>query len=228
MRRDLWLDNPPVNVITRAMCEKLLDQLYERDTRVLVLRGKGKCFSAGVDVKEHLPGEIEKTLPAFHRLVTALYNFASPTVSVIHGYALGGGLELCLATDLVFAAEDALLGFPEISLGVFAPVAAANLQRIIGPHRASELLFTGKRITAATAREWGLVNAVFPAKDLDRGVDDAVAQIAAHPLSALRACKKAMRAGAEFTRGIQIAEPIYLNEATTDEAIRLMRAFLKK
>lgn len=228
MRRDLWLDNPPVNVITRSMCEKLLDQLYERDTTVLVLRGKGQCFSAGVDVKEHLPGEIEHTLPVFHRLVTTLYNFASPTVSVIHGYALGGGLELCLATDLVFAAEDAVLGLPEISLGVFAPVAAVRLESIVGPHRASELLFTGKRITAATAREWGLVNAVFPARDLDRGVDDAVARIAAHPLSALRACKKAMRAGAEVARRIRIAERIYLSEATTDEAIRRMKAFLKK
>lgn len=228
MRRELWLDNPPVNVLTRAMCEKLLAELHEADAKVLVLRGKGKCFSAGVDVAEHLPGEIERTLPAFHRLVTALYHFASPTVSVIHGYALGGGLELCLATDLVLAADDAILGFPEISLGVFAPVAAANLQRLVGPSRAAELLFTGKRITAATAQAWGLVNAVFPARELDRGVEEVVAAITAHPLSALRACKKALRAGEKFTRGVKIAERIYLDEASTDEAVRRMKAFLKK
>jgi cyclohexa-1,5-dienecarbonyl-CoA hydratase len=213
--RVLEIDRPPVNVLTMETLEGLRRGLAGLEgARVLLLRGKGKCFSAGADVGEHLPGKVESMLPLFTRTVEELRAVEIPTIAFLHGAALGGGLELALACDLVVAAEDAKLGFPEITLGVFPPVAAALL-----PARARALLFTGETVSGSAAAQMGLVHRVGTAEDAAALAE----RIARHPRPALVACKKALG------KSPPEAERIYLSELMTHpEPVEGLRAFLEK
>ena len=151
----LTLTRPPVNVIDGAMMDELVSKLDEcRSAKVLLLRGEGRCFSAGAEVEEHLPGQVEGMLRRFRDAALALSRLPIPTVAWLHGSALGGGLELALMADLVFAAPGTRLGQPEIALGVMAPLAAAWLPGQIGVRRTNELLLTGRTLMAEEAKAW--------------------------------------------------------------------------
>jgi len=146
-----------------------------------------------------------------------------PTVAWVHGSALGGGLELALACDFVVASEGARLGFPEITLGVFPPAAAAVLPEEIGSRRALELLLTGAPISAQRAVENGLINRIGSEDDALRLLE----QLAKSPRCALVACKKAARRSA--APRLAAAERIYLEELMQHpEPVEGLRAFLEK
>jgi cyclohexa-1,5-dienecarbonyl-CoA hydratase len=140
----LSLSRPPVNVIDGTMMDELVSELDGcRSAKVLLIRGDGRCFSAGAEVEEHLPGRVEGMLRRFRDAALALNDLPIPTVAWVHGAAMGGGLELALMADLVYAAPGTRLGQPEIALGVMAPLAAAWLPSQIGVRRANELLLGG-------------------------------------------------------------------------------------
>jgi cyclohexa-1,5-dienecarbonyl-CoA hydratase len=193
------MDDPPLNILTRALMEELRERLAEAGAdpavRVLLLSAQGKHFSAGASVEEHLPGEVETMIPEFMRTVAALHGFPAPVVVAIHGRCLGGALELALAGDLRVAGEGALLGVPEIQLGVFPPAACVQLPRLARPGLAAEMILTGRPVDAATAQREGLVRRVVP----DETVLDEALALAERmsPLSAaaLRSAKRALRAG---------------------------------
>lgn len=173
----LTLGHPPANVLNTALLESLAGRLMraasDETVRLLVLTAGGdRYFSAGVDVAEHTAPHVEKMLSTFHDVARQLHAFPLPTVAVLNGDALGGGLELALACDMRLAAEGVRLGQPEIRLGVFAPVAAILLPRLLSAARASELLLGGGLMTAQEARECGLLNRVFPREQLAAGVED--------------------------------------------------------
>ncbi|MBI2899777.1 MAG: enoyl-CoA hydratase/isomerase family protein [Planctomycetes bacterium] len=216
------LNAPPVNILTTKLLEALRDafaKVAASPARALLLHGAGKCFSAGADVGEHLPGQVEKMLPLFTKTIEELSALEIPTLAYVHGATLGGGFELAMACDLVVAAEDAKLGVPEITLGVFPPAAAAALPPEIGRRRALELLLTGDPITAKTAFEWGLVNRVGPEEEAIKFLE----RIVRHPRPALVACKKAARAG------LAEAERIYLQELMSHpEPVEGLKAFIEK
>jgi cyclohexa-1,5-dienecarbonyl-CoA hydratase len=227
------LDEPPLNILTRALLADLrraLGRLEEdRTLRVLLLTARGKHFSAGASVEEHLPGEAEEMLPEFVGTVAAFHDFAAPTVVAVQGRCLGGGLELALAGDLVVAGEGALLGVPEIALGVFPPAACVQLPRLVGPAVAAELVLTGAPMDAASALRAGLVRKVVPD---DRLLEEATAlaeTLASRSAAALRVAKRALRGGAAGWDAASEVTRLYLHELMrTADAEEGLRSFLEK
>ena len=139
--------------------------------RVVILTGAGKkSFVAGADIGE-MVGLSTCAAHEFalkgQRVMQLLSRLGKPVIAAVNGYALGGGLELALACDFMYAADNARFGFPEVGLGIMPGFGGTqNLARRIGSSRASELIFTGRTIGAATAKEWGIVNEVVPAEEL--------------------------------------------------------------
>src|SRR5581483_1531165 len=166
-----WLDNPPVNAIGPATVDALeavLDGL-PGGTRVLVLRGRGeRAFSAGADIAGFR--ESDGGARALQRLADRIESAPVPVVAAVHGFCLGGGLELALACDLRIARRDAQLGFPEVRLGLLPGGGGTQRSpRLAGRGRAAWLIMSGERIGAEQAERWGLVELVVD--DLDEGVD---------------------------------------------------------
>lgn len=139
--------------------------------RAVVLTGAGdKAFVAGADIKEMAEmSAIEGHAFALkgQRIMLAMETMKKPVIAAVNGYALGGGLELALACDFIYASENARLGFPEVTLGIMPGFGGTqNLARLIGPNRASEMIFTGRMITAHKAVSWGIVNELVPLDEL--------------------------------------------------------------
>ncbi len=199
-RRDgigvITLNRPEaMNALTVGMLETLERIVDEAEgdpgLRVLVLTAAGeKAFCVGADLKaraaEYEAGTVHDPLGDLIRRVQRRFETSDkPIVAALFGYVLGGGLEMALACDLRVATEGAQLGFPEARVGSMPGVGGTQrTPRIIGAARAKELMFTGERIPAATALEWGLVNRVVPDGELDDAVDELAAKIARNaPLS---------------------------------------------
>lgn len=224
----LTLKRAPLNIINIAMLRELGSALEviarDESLRVLVLRGEGKMFSAGVDVAEHTTNKVGEMIPLFDQTCTALSDFPAPTLAVVHGHALGGGCELALCCDLIVAAEGANFGQPEIKLATIAPIAALRLPALIGSRRAAELLFTGEPIGSIEAAQIGLINRAVPIDQLDRTVDQLIGKLINLSGAALRLCKRAMRLGA-----LDTMEKLYLDELmSTEDAHEGLAAFMEK
>ena len=193
-RVTLSLENPPLNIVTlQAMRE--LDgavRAIPARTRVVMLRGAGKHFSAGADVGEHLPDHVRDMLESLERLYLSLVRAPVPTIAVVRGACLGAGLELALACDMMIVADDAKLGVPEVTLGVMPPIAAVDLPARVGRARAAELIYTGRTIRGREAAAIGLALECAPDAELDARADALAERIAANSSVALRACKQAL------------------------------------
>jgi cyclohexa-1,5-dienecarbonyl-CoA hydratase len=230
----LTLDRPTLNVITIAVMHELqaaLDTLAsEPGLHALVIAGAGRAFSAGVDVGEHLGETYEPMLAEFHAVFERLAGLAVPTVAVVHGRALGGGCELAAFCDFVLAADTAELGFPEIRLGVFPPVAAAVLPQWLGSRTMLRLVLTGEVVSAAEAQALGLVTQVVPETDLAAAAEALVGRLRGLSAAALRATRRAMWAAEGGWRArLARAEAIYRDELmATHDATEGLRAFLEK
>ncbi|HWP39087.1 MAG TPA: enoyl-CoA hydratase/isomerase family protein [Gemmatimonadales bacterium] len=231
----LTLENPPVNLLTRAVMAELREVVgrvgADPAARVVVLLAAGKHFSAGADVGEHLPPTHEHLIPEFVATVQAMLDCPLPVVAGVRGRCLGGGFELIQAADLIVAGEGAQFGQPEIALGVLPPVACALLPMLTAPGVAAELVLTGDPFAAAAAERVGLVQRVVP----DSGVDEAAlaigARIARHSRAALVTAKRALRAGmrAGVIRALEEARRIYLDDLmATRDAVEGLRSFLEK
>src|SRR5215469_8818243 len=122
----ITLTNPPLNVIDIPMMEELVGALAQIETQneisIIVFRGAGQGFSAGVDVAAHTLDQVATMLEKFHTVIRALVSTRKVTIAAIHGHCLGGGAELAIVCDLVYTTDDANWGFPEIQLGCFPPV----------------------------------------------------------------------------------------------------------
>ena len=159
----LVLDREPLNVLNIEMMEEINDALTGLDpnaVNLLVFRGEGKAFSAGVDVGEHMGGMAKKMIEVFHGMFRNMAKLNVPTIAAVHGAALGGGCELAVFCDMVVASEKAKFGQPEIQVGVYPPVAALLFPRIMGRKKAMELILSGETIKAEEAKTLGLVNEV--------------------------------------------------------------------
>jgi enoyl-CoA hydratase/3-hydroxyacyl-CoA dehydrogenase len=171
--RTVWLDNPPVNAVDATILETLWDAFEDlgEDTRAVVLRGRGeRAFSAGADITGFVGGMGDGDRPGGIQPVANLIEEAPvPVVAAIHGYCLGGGLEIALACDFRIATRDAQLGFPEVNLGLLPGGGGTQrAPRLVSPGRARWLTMTGERIPAEQAEAWGLVE--FVVDDLEEGI----------------------------------------------------------
>ena len=196
--KTIWLDNPPVNAISQAVTEYLWAELEDLgDARVVVLRGKGdRAFSAGADISG-FGGLEEGDRPAG---ITPLAEFMErlpvPVVAAIHGYCLGGGLEVALGADIRIATADAQFGFPEVKLGLLPGGGGTQrAPRLVGAGRAAWLIMSGERIPAERALQWGLIEALV--EDLDAGIEEIAGTLAKQSPHAIRQIKELLAATRE-------------------------------
>jgi len=157
------------NVLDRAAIGELsaaFAQLGEdAELRAILLTAEGSNFSFGASVPEHVPGEVETMLPAFHQLFRDIAKSALPVVAVVQGRCLGGGLELALAAHRIEVSADAKLGVPEVTLGVFPPVAAAVLPLRVSQPVVDRLVTLGEIISGVEAADIGLVDGVSDSRE---------------------------------------------------------------
>jgi cyclohexa-1,5-dienecarbonyl-CoA hydratase len=234
----IWFARPPLNVFNIAMMREINDAIgecaSERDMVAIVFEAAEgtRAFSAGVAVEEHVEETIYQMLDSFHGIFRALEQSGKPTIAVVDGAALGGGCELVAGCDIVIATERARFGQPEIKLGVFPPVAAVLLPRIIGDKRARELILTGELIDAEEALRLGLVNAVVASTaELVQKTQDLLVKLRELSAPALEATKKAidLARGRPFEEALTRVEDLYLNELMkTEDAHEGIKAFMEK
>ncbi len=232
------LNRPPLNVIDMEMMGEIQSVLQELDGEekpsgvgVLVFRGAGKCFSAGVSIQDHTPDKIGEMIPRFHAIFRHLARTEMVTVAAVHGACLGGGLELVSICDLVVAADNAQFGQPEIKLGQFPPVGVILLPYLMGYRKAAELVLGGGSIGASEAHQFGLVNHVVPEAQLSECVDAVVRELTAGSPNTLRLTKSILRrvAGLDFERALGESERFFLETlAPTADAQEGIFAFLEK
>jgi cyclohexa-1,5-dienecarbonyl-CoA hydratase len=229
------LDRPPLNVINVEVMDEL-DSAWEEiealEAQVVVLTGSGeRGFSAGVDVADHTDNKIKVTLDRFNDVVRRFYESDCITIAAIHGHTLGGGAELAMVCDFVLGADDTMIGFPEVKLGCFPPVAAALLPRAIGHHKAAEMLLIGESINATEAHRIGILNRIVPRTNLSESVDEYVSRLLEKSSTVLELTKRALREGLErrFDKALDKTEKLYLKRLVkTADMSEGIQAFLEK
>ena len=228
---------PPLNIFTIAMMGEVDRALTAcmslRDVVAVVFDASedSRAFSAGVSVEEHQPEIVYRMLESFHDIFRTLELLAKPAVAVVDGSALGGGLELVAACDIVVASSRAKFGQPEIKLGVFPPVAAVLLPRLIGERRARELLLTGEIFGAQEALRLGLVSHVVEAGQLEAKLQEILARLRELSAPALEMTRRALDTarGRPFLDALERVEDLYLNELMkTEDAQEGVKAFMEK
>ncbi|MFB0564169.1 MAG: enoyl-CoA hydratase/isomerase family protein [Candidatus Aminicenantaceae bacterium] len=232
----LTINLPPLNILNITTMKEMndaLDSLTEnKDVKVLVLSSSGeKAFSAGVDVADHTEEKVEKMLQVFHDIFRNMYKLDQVTVAALKGLTLGGGCEIALFCDLIFAADNLKIGQPEIKLSVFPPVALLILPRLVGLKKASEILLTGKTIDAAEAEKIGLVNRVTTLDSFDSELEKFIQPLTELSLVGLKYSKKGINLGLDtnFIEGLERIEKIYLEELMASEDAREgLKAFMEK
>jgi enoyl-CoA hydratase/carnithine racemase len=183
--------------------------------RAVIIRGAGASFSAGIDVSAllglaeshgpHWQQRMRAITDEFQGVLTRLERLELPTIALLHGHCLGLAFELALACDLRIAAEGTQLGLPETLLGIIPDVGGTTrLTRLVGPARAKELIFTGRRIDAAQAERWGIVNRVVAGEALAAAGDELAAEIAAAAPLAVGMAKRVIDGLADIDRGLML------------------------
>ena len=227
------------NAMNTAMGEDLLacfDALArDPEARAVVFTGAGdKAFCAGGDLKER-NGMTDEAWRAQHVIFEAaaagVLHCPVPVIAAVEGFAMGGGCELAVLSDLVVCGETAVFAVPEVTRGIFPGVGGTQLlPRILGAPMAKELIFTGRRVDAREARAIGLVNHVVPAGQARAKALEIAAAIADNGPIAVRQAKKAINWGAEtdLETGMALAIEAYNNTVTTEDRLEGVRAFNEK
>ena len=237
----ITLNRPEVmNAINLALREEVIAIAAEldadKDVRAVVLTGAGdKSFCVGADLKER---QQKSTEEMYHfrryvnpRWVSAIANITKPTIAAINGYCLAGGVELVLQCDLAIAAENAVFGIPEVSLG-FLPGAGAcqRLPRAIGVSKAKELILTGRRFGAAEAERIGLVTRIGPQAQVLQECQALARSIAANPTMSVIQAKIAVNASQEtlLAAGLRFENEAWLSCMLSDEWKSKLKDFVAK
>jgi cyclohexa-1,5-dienecarbonyl-CoA hydratase len=231
----ITLNRPPVNILNIAMMEEINHVLKgwqgQQDLKVVLFDAKNKCFSAGVDVGEHMGDLAPKMIKVFHDMFRLMNTLGVPTVASVYGSCLGGGCELAVFCDLVISSESAKFGQPEIQVGVFPPIAALIMPRIMGRKGAMELILSGKIVSAEEARAMGLVNLVVSEDELSSATEAFIKPYLNLSAEVLRKTVKAIKAGLvdDMEPALARIEKVYLDELmSTADANEGLKAFLEK
>jgi len=235
----LTIDRPErLNALDLEVLEQLrgmLEQLAgDRSTHCLVITGAGKAFVAGADIaqmKEMGTEEARKFAREGHRAFDLVESLGCPVLAAVNGFALGGGCELALACDFVYASEKAKFGQPEVKLGVIPGFGGTQrLARRVGVGQARELIYTGKIIGAEEALRIGLANAVFPPDQLMEQAMKTASTIAAMGPLAVAAAKHVIREGdgRSLTEANALEIGAFADCFATSDQKEGMAAFLSK
>ena len=232
-RADLRIAIPPVNVLDLPLLAGLARAVREtRGVRLLVLRGLSRAFSAGVSVADHVPepSAIERMLAGMRAVLTALLETPAVTLASVSGACLGGGAEIAAACDLVVAAEDARIGFPEIRLACFPPGAVALLPVRIGEARAAEWILTGRLFSGREAAQAGFVSRTVPAALLEPETERLASELLAKSPAALSETRDLLRGSRReaLTRVLPRAEEAYRRLAGSADLRAAVEEFLAR
>jgi enoyl-CoA hydratase/carnithine racemase len=234
----LRLDRPKMNALNAQMQEEIRAAATEAsardDVKAVVVYGGERVFAAGADVKEMAEMSYVDMVDRSGRLQSSFSSVAAipkPVVAAVTGYALGGGCELALCADVRFAADDAVLGQPEILLGIIPGAGGTQrLTRLVGPSRAKDIIFTGRFVKADEALAIGLVDRVVPAAQV---YDEAVAwarQFTCAASYAVRAAKESIDQGLEvdLQTGLAIERQQFAALFATDDRRIGMTSFVEQ
>lgn len=237
----LTLDRPEaLNAFNSAMGRQMLDlfggELRRRaDVRCVVLTGAGdKAFSVGADLKERVSfgnEEWRAQHAMFRDAYDALWRFPWPVIAAVNGYALGGGCELALGCDFIFSADHAEFALPEIRLGIMPGAGGTQLlPRAIPERIARELVYTGRRFSAAEAQTWGMVNRVLPASELLATAVEAAKTIAANAPLSVEGAKRSINYGLETDLRTALALEVSIHQrlAVSEDRVEGIKAFNEK
>lgn len=231
------LNRPEVlNALNRGMIAEILAAMeaFDRDEaiRVIILSGKGRCFAAGADIDEMAKANsVEMELLNQFTDWDRLSWIKKPIIGAVHGFALGGAFELALCCDLLFAAEDAEFGFPEVLLGIMPGAGGTvRLTKLAGKTKAMEWLFTGKRISAKEARDFGLVNQLFAKEALMEETVRYARQLAKMPPISIRYIKESVLKAIDTSiyEGMQFERKNFSLLFSTADQKEGMKAFIEK
>jgi enoyl-CoA hydratase/carnithine racemase len=231
------IDRPPVNALSTEVAlelQSVFEECRSPEIRALVITGRPH-FAAGADIrgfKETLDsGATERTAWELQMAVTTLEGLAKPTIAAVHGYALGGGLELALGCDFRYLAEDALVGQPEVLLGLIPGAGGTQrLPRVVGYQRAKEMILTGRQVEPAEALAIGLADKVAPTDGvLGLAMGDA-REWATKATAAIGAAKRAIDEGAALpvAEGIVVEREHYQTAFGSRDAREGVDAFVEK
>jgi cyclohexa-1,5-dienecarbonyl-CoA hydratase len=231
----ITLNRPPVNILNIEMMNEINEVLKgwvgKGDLKLVLFQAEGKCFSAGVDVGEHVGDLAPKMIESFHGMFRLMDRLGAVTVASVYGSCLGGGCELAIFCDLVIADETAKFGQPEIQVGVLPPIAAQLMPRIIGRKAAMDLILSGRLVSAQESMGMGLINKVVATGDLSKSTDEFIRPYLSLSAEVIRVTKKTIKAGLmdDFESSLKVIEEIYLHELMrTSDAQEGLKAFLEK
>jgi enoyl-CoA hydratase len=235
----ITIDRPPVNALSldviRAVVAAFKRAASDRRARAAVLSSAlAKRFSAGLDLGILLgkSGEENREFlqELYINLFDAQYHLGKPSIAAVGGAARGGGMTMAVSCDVVLASESATFGYPEIDVGVLPAIHFAHLPRLIGRHRAFELLFTGRTFDANEAVALGIVNRVVADRDLDTAAMQLAARFAAKSETVVRIGRAAFmrQIDTDYRRSIANAVEDFCNVAATDAAQEGLRAFSER
>ena len=214
----------------------VLDEVEKHeDIRVVIVSGQGdKAFVAGADIKEM---DLMSPIQAFEYMTfanntfTRLSDLRQPTIAVINGYALGGGMELALSTDIRIGFEKTVVGFPEVGLGIIPGFAGTQrMSRLIGTSRAKELIFTARTVKGQEAYDLGILNKLVPAEELLSSAEELAAAIMKNAPLAVEKAKHVIQVGAELPlkNAIRLETEAEALLFSTEDKLEGMRAFVEK
>jgi methylglutaconyl-CoA hydratase len=228
------------NAITSEMMSALRDALQraadDSEVRVLLIRGAGKDFCAGLDLSEVLLRSAEDAPGALASatllgdLYIAMRRHPKPIVAAVQGRALGGGAGIATACDLIIAAESAQFGYPEVKLGFVPAIVTTMLRRAVNERQAMELALTGEPMSASRACAIGLINRVVPDAEFEAAVEHYVAALAEKSATAMSLSKALLYRieGMSFEASIEAGVKANVQARTTEDFKRGVERFLKR
>ena len=233
----LKLNRPDsLNALSKGLIEDLNHALdiIDRDPNysVIVLTGEGKAFAAGADIKEMMSKSFQEVIDEdFIKPWEKISYFSKPTIAAVNGYALGGGCEIAMMCDLLFACKDAKFGQPEINLGTFPGAGGTQrLPKAIGKAKAMDLILTARMMDADEAEKLGLISRILPNDNFVNEVLKIAKNISKKSLPALKMAKAAVNGAYEnnLSHGILFERKIFQSTFSLEDTKEGMKAFIEK
>jgi enoyl-CoA hydratase len=213
-----------------SLAMKELD--WDKDIRVIIVTGGEKVFAAGADIKEMADrGPFDERIHERLGYRDQINKITKPVIAAVSGFALGGGCELAMSCDMIIASESARFGQPEVNLGIIPGSGGTQrLTRLVGKHRAMELVLTGDIINAVNAERFGLVNRVVPVELLLEEAKSVAKKIAAKPALAIKEAKEAVlkAANSSLDEGLDFERKAFYLLFASEDRTEGMKAFLEK
>jgi cyclohexa-1,5-dienecarbonyl-CoA hydratase len=228
-------NRPKHNVLNIEMMETLNSELEalidDHELKGVLFLGEGPSWCAGVEVSDHKPEMVDEMITVFSRIFELIEKIPVPTIAAVHGACLGGGMEVAIACDMIFAAESAIFGQPEIRLGFFPPYAAIRLPHLIGPAKTIEICTTGNRYSAKEAMQMGFVSRVVPDEAFTKGMDKLTGTLQSCSPLILSLNKKAVKQHLhmDFPEAMKGVNDLFLNTLMrTEDTLEGIKSFEEK